>query len=156
MTFLAKKEIKKTINFFFLNTRLYLEFEGDIRIYYSIFIVFPIRVYSLPYVVLGFLLTTHCLSINRNLCNIVIMNNTQYNVVHYSLPLFLSSIYFSNIFHIVSKLFNTTLEYSLFGDIEKIKTSTCSARTRLFDKCFSSSSQTQTPWKKRAKLECMI
>jgi hypothetical protein len=77
-----------------------------IILYYSMFIVFPIKVYSLPYVVLGFLLTAHCLSINRDLCNIVIMNKTQYNVVNFSLPLFLFSIYFFNIFYIVSKLFN--------------------------------------------------
>jgi hypothetical protein len=45
-------------------------------LYYYMFIVFPIKVYFLPYVVLGLLLTTHCLSINRDLCNIVIMNTT--------------------------------------------------------------------------------
>jgi hypothetical protein len=53
------------------------------------FIVFPIRVYSLHYIVLGLLLNTYCLSINGDLCNIVIMNKTQYNAAHYSLPLFL-------------------------------------------------------------------
>jgi hypothetical protein len=74
------------------------------------FIVFSIRVYSLPYVVSNFLFTTHGLFINRDLCNIVIMNKTQYNVVHCSLLLFFSSIYFSNIFHIVSKLFNMVSE----------------------------------------------
>jgi len=36
-------------------------------LYYSMFIVFLIGVYSLPYVVLGFLLTTHCIFINRDL-----------------------------------------------------------------------------------------
>jgi hypothetical protein len=50
-----------------------------IILYYSLFIVFSIRVYFLPYVVLDFLLNiTHCLFINRDLCNIVIMNMTQY------------------------------------------------------------------------------
>jgi hypothetical protein len=101
MTFLAKKEIKKTINFFFLNTRLYLEFEGDIRIYYSIFIVFPIRVYSLSYLVLYFLLTTHCLSIKKDLCNIVIINmqdSIQFNL------LFSSAFFLFYMFHIISKV----------------------------------------------------